>query len=146
MVTCPDSEHPPDETGREPAAESSPGDADTALYESLPPEIARLLYPERSREPLTVSLVYPQLEESVQAQAAELQAMASCHTFNELPVPGQTPRQRTTFTLQRIEELHQLYHLVEMAVGTRRVEVLLNGQVVPLVRELWLPLLWILRG
>ncbi len=115
------------------------------MLETLPPDVARLLYPERNVDPLTVTLVYPELEGLPSSEAAGLEAAATSHSVVDSPAPGQSAAHETTFTLQQVEEFHRLYDLVENAVGADNVKVLLNGRTVPLVRELWLPLIWTLR-
>ena len=120
-------------------------EADAELLETLPPELARLLYPDQSAEPFTVTAVYPELSGEVARKARELEAVARAHSVSESTTEGGDPLNRTTFSLQQIEEFHELYHLAESAVGGDTLEVLLNGREVPMARELWLPLLWTLR-
>ena len=107
--------------------------------------MARLLYPDQTTEPFTITAVYPELGGEAGRAARELQAAAIEHEAEEGHGDDGTTVQRTTFSLEQIEEFHELYHLVEDAIGGDRLDVLLNGREVPLTRELWLPLLWTLR-
>jgi len=75
----------------------------------------------------------------------ELEAAATEHTVVETDIAGQVSLHHTTFSLDQVEEFHELYHLAEEAIGADRLDVLLNGRTVPLTRELWLPLIWTLR-
>ena len=118
---------------------------DAALLETLTPDLARLLYPDQSPEPFTITAVYPELAGDAARSAGELEAAATEHTVVETDVDGQVSLHHTTFSLDQVEEFHELYHLAEGAIGADRLDVLLNGRTVPLTRELWLPLIWTLR-
>jgi hypothetical protein len=118
---------------------------DAELLETLSPELARLLYPDRIDGPFTVTAVYPQLEGEIGESARALASGAISHTVAEPAGEARTRRHRTTFSLAQIEEFHELYHLLQSAVGADRLTILLNDREVPLARELWLPLLWTLR-
>ena len=118
---------------------------DTALLETLSEELARALFPERDDSPFTITVTYPELGDDVVDVATQIEGRATEHSIEESAVEGQSARHRTMFTLQQLEEFHELYHLVEKAVGADRLQVLLNGRAVPLTRELWLPLIWELR-
>ncbi len=118
---------------------------DAALLETLTPDLARLLYPDQSTEPFTITAVYPELEGDAARAAVELEAAATEHTVVETDVAGRVSLHHTTFSLDQIEEFHELYHLAEGAIGADRLDVLLNGRTIPLTRELWLPLIWTLR-
>jgi hypothetical protein len=119
---------------------------DAALLASLPPEVAALLYPEHVAGPLTVTLVYPELDGPARAEAAELESDATEHVVEEPTLPGKATRHRTTFTMRQVEQLHQLYHLLETTIGVSEVGILLSGRRLPMARELWLPLIWTLRS
>jgi len=119
---------------------------DAALLASLTPEMAALLYPEHTAGPFTVTLVYPELEQPARGEASNLEATAADHTVVDAGVPGRTGRHHTTFTLQQVEQLHQLYHLLETTIGVDKVDIQLSGRRLPLARELWLPLVWTLRS
>ncbi len=118
---------------------------DAALLETLPDELARALFPERDNRPFTITVVYPELGDDVVEAATQIEERATAHSIEKSSVEGQPARRSTTFTLRQLEEFHELYHLVEKAVGADRLQVLLNGRAVPLTRELWLPLIWELR-
>ncbi len=107
--------------------------------------MARALFPERDDGPFTITATYPELAEDVADAATQIEGKATAHSIEQSSVEGQPARHSTTFTLRQLEEFHELYHLVEKAVGADRLEVLLNGRAVPLTRELWLPLIWELR-
>ena len=115
------------------------------MLETLPEELARALFPERHDGPFTITVTYPELGDDLVGVATQIEGRATEHSIEESSVEGQPARHSTMFTLQQLEELHELYHLVEKAVGADRLEVLLNGRPVPLTRELWLPLIWELR-
>lgn len=106
----------------------------------------RLLYPDQLGGPVEVRLTYPEVETDEADRARELEAAALKLAVDEPRRPGDRPLHRVTFTLRELEELHELYHLVERAAGSDRVEIEVNGHELPLVRELWLPLLWTLRS
>lgn len=118
---------------------------DAALFATLPPELARALYPEQSAEPFRITVVYPQPAGETANAAAKLAQGAVAHEVDAPEAAGEAPQHRTTFSLQQVEEFHELYHLIGSAEGAGEVELLLNGKPVPLARELWLPLLWTLR-
>ena len=108
--------------------------------------MAALLYPEHTAGPLTVTLVYPEIAGAARDQAAELESDATQHSVDETMVSGGAVRHRTTFTMQQVEQLHQLYHLLETTIGVGEVDILLSGIRLPMARELWLPLIWTLRS
>jgi len=118
---------------------------DAALYETLPPELARALYPDQSIESFRITAIYPELPGDASAKARDLEAAAHAHVVEEPQGDGDPPVHRTTFSLQQIEEFHELYHLAEGAIGAADIELRLNDKEVPLTRELWLPLVWTLR-
>lgn len=121
-------------------------DEDTALFETLSPELARALYPDQSTAPFRITAIYPRLEGSAAESAAKIEAGAAAHEVLTDDGVGGLPRHKTTFSLRQVEEFHELYHLVEGTIGASEVKLLLNGKSVPLTRELWLPLLWTLRA
>jgi hypothetical protein len=122
---------------------SSLPEEDAALLETLSPEFARLLYPEQSTEPFTVTAQYPHFGGTAGDTARRLEAAATRHVV--VDTGTEAPLHQTTFSLRQVEEFHELYHLAEAAIGVDNIDLLLNGKVVPLTRELWLPLLWSLR-
>jgi hypothetical protein len=93
-----------------------------------------------------VTLVYPELDEPTRREAAELESAAAEHGVDEPKMSGGAAQHRTKFTLRQVEQLHQLYHLLETTIGVSQVDILLSGRRLPMARELWLPLIWTLRG
>ena len=71
---------------------------------------------------------------------------AAEHGIDESTMSGGAGQRRTTFTMRQVEQLHQLYHLLETTIGVHEVDILLRGRRLPMARELWLPLIWTLRG
>jgi hypothetical protein len=118
---------------------------DAALFETLPPELARALYPDQCREPFSITLIYPRIEGDAADAARRLEAAAEAHETSASAGDGESPLHRTTFSLRQVEEFHELYHLAEEAIGADRIQLRLNDRAVPLTRELWLPLIWALR-
>lgn len=118
---------------------------DARLMAQLDDATARLLFPERFAEPLTVTLVHPPLQGAAAAEAA---ALAGRHLqfAADRQRPGNPQVQRATFTLDRAQALHDYYALLEAQLAGDQVEVLIGGKRVPMVLELWLPLLWLLRS
>ena len=120
---------------------------DQQLFEALDPDTARVLFPERFAGQVEVTLVYPPLQGDAAAEAETLAAAAAGHTaVNDPTRPGNPEVHRTSFTLGELEELHSLYSLLERHADPGDVEILIDGAALPLVRELWLPLLWSLRA
>jgi len=108
--------------------------------------MARLLYPDQLGGPVGITLDYPEIQGEEAARARQLEGAARQLVVDEPRAPGEPPRRRARFTLQELEEFHELYHLVERRAGSDRVEIRVNDHDLPLVRELWLPLLWTLRS
>ena len=113
---------------------------DESLLEQLDPATSRMLFPERVPQPLRVTLLYPPLDEATAAAAAE--PLARAESYEETPV-GQSV---VTFTLDEADALHDLFALVDGELGSAAVEVRINDLVLPMTRELWLPLFWSLRS
>ena len=118
---------------------------DTRLIESVDDATARLLFPERFQGPLSVTLVYPAFMEDLAQRAAELEKAAEIEHIDDSS-PGRVPTTRATFDLTHVEQLHALYSFLEVHADRSRVEILIDGKRIPLVREIWLPLLWSLRS
>lgn len=110
---------------------------DAKLLAQLDEATSRLLFPERFTEPLRITLVYAPLPDDAAAEAAQLAADAE-HTVDP------DGDHRVTYTLADLEPLHTMYALLERHGVELRI--LLDGKKVPMVRELWLPLLWTLRA
>lgn len=113
---------------------------DELLLEQLDPETARMLFPEKFPQRLRVTLQYPPLDEATASTAAEPLARAESRAETNA---GQST---ATFTLDETDALHDLFALVDGQFGSAAVEVRINGQVLPMARELWLPLFWSLRS
>ena len=121
-------------------SDSRDAQRDQQLLEQLDPDTARMLFPEKFPQPLRVTLQYPQLGEATANTAAEAIARAeSCE-------PTAAGQSTATFRLNEADALHELFALVDGEFGSAAVEVRINGQVLPMTRELWLPLFWSLRS
>lgn len=118
---------------------------DARLMAQLDDATARLLFPERFAEPLTVTLVHPPMHGDAAAQAAAL-AGEHLQPATDPQRPGSPQVQRASFTLDRAQALHDYYAILQAQLGSDDVDVLIGGKRVPMVLELWLPLLWLLRS
>ena len=120
---------------------------DEELLAQLDEGTARLLFPEKfAAEALRVSLLCPPLQDDLAAAAEEyLAAAVEVETVDDPAAVGDGRRLRATFELSGVEELHGLFTLLDEEYGPNDLEVLVDGHRLPLVRELWLPLLWALR-
>jgi len=87
-----------------------------------------------------VTLQYPPLDEATASDAAE--ALARAEAREETP----SGESAVTFTLDQADALHDLFALVDGKFGSAAVQVRINDQVLPMARELWLPLFWSLRS
>lgn len=114
-------------------SEHTDTDRDQQLLASLDPATAKLLFPERFAEPIEVTLVCPPLDPETATALGELAGDA------HVGIDADGGR-RLTFTLAQLESLHETYLLLEQE--SFAFEVLLDGKQVPMVRELWLPLMW----
>jgi hypothetical protein len=121
-------------------SESSKAQRDQELIDQLEPEMARMLFPEQFPAALRVSLKHPALDPALAAAAAAaLEHAASRETPDDGPWT-------TTFALAEVEALHSLFALVDSTFGAAAVEVKINDKILPMARELWLPLFWSLRS
>lgn len=125
-------------------SEHTDTERDAALLTSLDEDSLRLLFPERFAGPLEVTLLHPPLDGETAARGAELVGDGLSEA-GERALDG-SPRMQARFHLDSVERLHAYYALLEETFGVERVEILLDGRRVPMVRELWLPLLWMLRS
>lgn len=119
---------------------------DSALFEHLDEATLRLLYPERFDEPFTVTFVYEPLKGEAANRALELVSEGEVEREADPARPGAPTVDRVTFGLEAVESMHALLGLLDEERGPDEVQILVSGKRVPLVRELWLPLLWTLRG
>lgn len=126
-------------------SQSKIAERDARLMQNLDEATARLLFPERFDEPLQVTLEHPPLQGEAAVHAARI-AGEGLRTRADPRHPDAPPRQQASFTLARVQQLHEYYALLEAALPPAEVDVLLSGKPVPMVRELWLPLLWLLRS
>jgi hypothetical protein len=125
-------------------SEHTDTERDAELFASLDDDSLRMLFPERFAGPLTVTLVHPPLDDATAARANELAGKAESTAAE--PAVGGAARVQRSFEVARVEALHDYYTLIESTFGVDRIDILLDGQRVPMVRELWLPLLWLLRS
>ena len=125
-------------------SEHTDTERDAELFASLDDDSLRMLFPERFAGALTVTLVHPPLDEAAAAKAGELAGEAEVSAAE--PAIGGAPRVQRTFEMARIEPLHDYYALLQETFAVEEIDILLDGQRVPMVRELWLPLLWLLRS
>lgn len=118
---------------------------DRELLEHLDEDTLRLLFPERFQAPVRVTFVYAPLggEQAAAAQAAL--ANATVERGPAAEQPGSPVVERASFDLAHVEQAHALFELLSSARPPEEVEVLIDGKRLPMVRELWLPLLWNLR-
>jgi len=113
---------------------------DQQLLEQLDPETARMLFPDKFPQRLRVTLQYPSLDSATADKAVT--ALARAESCEDAPA-GQSS---ATYTLEEAEALHDLFALVDSEFGSAAVAVRINGQTLPMARELWLPLFWSLRS
>lgn len=125
-------------------SEHSDTERDAALLANLDADSLRLLFPERFAGPLQITLLHPPLTGAQAERAAELAPAGPSEAAER--APDGSALMQASFGLESVEQLHAYYALLEQSFGVERVEVLLDGRRVPMVRELWLPLLWLLRS
>ena len=120
-----------------PYAELSEQPTDEELA-ALDPDLAEALF-EQAERPFSVTLSFPPFESDDYERAVELaKASAEYRSVGE----GTSLRHRARFYPTDVDALHALYTLVGSADDC---EVLIDDRPVPFARELWLPLLWLLR-
>ena len=105
---------------------------------ALDPDLDEMLFG-RTERPFSVTLSFPPFEGEDYARAVELaKACAEYRTAGE----GKHLRHRARFYPADVDALHALYALV----GAKDdCDVLIDDRPVPFAREMWLPLLWLLR-
>jgi len=121
-------------------SDSRSAQRDQQLLEQLDPETARMLFPDKFPQRLRVTLQFPPLDEATASAAAG--ALAQAASCDSTPAGQST----ATFTLDHADALHDLFALVDGEFGAAAVEVRINDQILPMARELWLPLFWSLRS
>jgi hypothetical protein len=121
-------------------SESDKAERDQRLIEQLDAETARLLFPDKFPTSLRVTLEFPALDATqAEANASVLGRAAT----RDVPAHGDWS---ATYELSEVEALHELFSLVDETFGADAVEVRINDKVIPMSRELWLPLFWSLRS
>jgi len=125
-------------------SEHTDSERDAELIAQLDQESLRLLFPERFAGPFEVTVLHPPLT----GEAAEMAARLAGDSLTEADAHAAdgSPRMQARFELDAIERLHEYYGLLEANFAVEAVEILIGGRPVPMVRELWLPLLWLLRS
>lgn len=115
----------------------------------LDEQMVEILYPERAPKDFTLSIVFgpPRVQESVgDAERGEITAayaravtLAESSPSYRREGSDRTQRHVATFSLEQVQELHELFSLVG---DYETCEILVKGKRVPYARELWLPLFW----
>ncbi len=120
-------------------------DFEDELLSGLDEETLRLLFPERFHERTRITLMYAPLEGDDAELASEHTALAELfEVTTDARDVNDEPRHEATYALDQIEPLFQLFTLIR-SNPDRSVDVRVDGRRLPLVMELWLPLLWSLR-
>lgn len=119
---------------------------DAALLDGLDEETARLLFPERFSREIVVTFVYPAPTAKESAGFAEMTRHARTEQVRDPERPGRPLVERASFDLAAVESMHALYSFLEENAEPDEVEIRVGNRSLPLVRELWLPLLWLLRS
>ena len=105
---------------------------------ALDPDLAEMLFG-RKKRPFSITLSFAPFEGEDYARAVEMaQASAEYRSVGE----GDRLRHRARFFPADVDALHDLYGLVGMREDCA---VLIDDRPVPFARELWLPLIWMLR-
>ena len=104
---------------------------------ALDPELHDVLFGATER-PFSISLSFRPFEgDGFERALALARAAAEYRTVGS----GETLRHRARFHPGAVEQLHELFRLVD---GPGGCEVLIDDKPVPFARELWLPLVWFL--
>jgi len=105
---------------------------------ALDPDLAEMLFG-RKKRPFSITLSFAPFEGEDCARAVEMaKASAEYRSVGE----GDRLRHRARFYPDDVDALHALYGLVG---GRDDCQVLIDDRPVPFARELWLPLIWLLR-
>ena len=122
-----------------------PSNLEEELLDGLDEKSLRLLFPGRFHERTRITLMYAPLEGDEKELENEHTASAeSFEVTTDARDVNDEPRHQATYTLDQIEPLFQLFTLVR-SDPDRAIDVRIDGHRLPLVMELWLPLLWSLR-
>ncbi len=122
-----------------------PNNLEDELLNGLDEETLRLLFPDRFHERTRITLLYAPLEGDEAERASAHTALAeSFEVTTDARDVNDEPRHQVTYALDQIEPLFQLFTLIR-SNPDRSVDVRIDGHRLPLVMELWLPLLWSLR-
>ena len=105
---------------------------------AMDPDLAEALF-EQAKRPFSVTLSFAQFEGNDYERAVELaKASPEYRSIGK----GASFRHRARFYSTDVDALYALYSLVE---ASDDCIVLIDDRPVPFARELWLPLLWMLR-
>lgn len=105
----------------------------------LDPRMVEILYPDRASRDFTVTVVFGPSDDPAYSEAVVLAERAP-HYRRE--GSDKWLRHYATYTVDQVEELHQLFIRVSEYPST---DVLIKGKKVPFAREMWLPLFWFFR-
>lgn len=120
-----------------PYAELSERPTDEELA-AMDPDLAEALF-EQAERPFSITLSFAPFEGHDYEEAVELaKASAEYRSVGK----GTSFRHRARFYPPEVDALHALYSLVG---ASDDCDVLIDDRPVPFARELWLPLLWLLR-
>ncbi|MCD6451363.1 MAG: hypothetical protein J7L64_03210 [Acidobacteria bacterium] len=103
----------------------------------LDPQMKEVLYPERHRPPFTITLAFSPIDHPAYPEAVSL-AKKAPHYHEE--GEGKFKHHLATYG---IEDVPQMFQLVEVLNKLERYQVLVNKKRIPYARELWLPFMWI---
>jgi hypothetical protein len=102
----------------------------------LDPRMVEILYPERASRDFTVTVVFGPSDDPAYAEAVTLAERAPRYRKEG---SDKWLRHFATYTVEQVEELHQLFIRVSEHPST---DVLIKDKKVPFAREMWLPLFW----
>jgi hypothetical protein len=102
----------------------------------LDPRLVEILYPERASRDFTVTVVFGPSDDPAYSEAVALAERAPRYRREG---SDKWLRHYATYTVDQVEELHQLFIRVNEYPST---DVLIKDKKVPFAREMWLPLFW----
>ncbi len=105
----------------------------------LDPRMVEILYPDRASRDFTIVVVFGPSEEESYPQAVACAEQALRYRREGA---DRWLRHFATFTIDQVQELHQLFSLVG---DYPSCEILIKDKKVPFARELWLPFFWLFR-